>query len=131
MAFHPSKGLMQSTSLRVAIPALTLILASAFATSTAFAQGNSSVPAASAAPALPAPSTSAAGVGVAPPPSASAVPEAAVSAPSEDSLTVGGTKCVAGEHAGIEADDLHTTLDVVCHSLATHRAEPGVYEVRV
>ena len=49
----------------------------------------------------------------------------------EDALTVGSYTCVVGNHAGIDSDDAHTAADVVCHALAAHAANGGVYDISV
>jgi len=64
-------------------------------------------------------------------PPAQGVPMTGGSLAREDALTVGLYTCVVGEHAGIERADVRTAADVICHSLATHQASPGVYDIRL
>jgi hypothetical protein len=66
-----------------------------------------------------------------PDPSTPAAPMTGGSLAREDALTVGLYTCVVGEHAGIDRDDVRTAADVICHSLATHQASPGVYDIRL
>src|SRR5580658_161484 len=66
-----------------------------------------------------------------PDPSAPATPMTGGSVAREDALTVGLYTCVVGEHAGVDRDDVRTAADVICHSLATHQASPGVYDIRL
>jgi hypothetical protein len=66
-----------------------------------------------------------------PEPSAPAAPMTGGSLAREDALTVGLYTCVVGEHAGIDAADVRTAADVICHSLSTHQASPGIYDIRL
>jgi len=50
----------------------------------------------------------------------------------EQSITVlGGYTCDLGDYVSVDADDAHTTADLVCHALATHHARPGAYDIRI
>ena len=64
-------------------------------------------------------------------PPAPSAPTTPASLPREEALTVGLYTCAVGEHAGVDRDDARTAADVVCHSLATHGAGPGAYDIRI
>jgi hypothetical protein len=44
---------------------------------------------------------------------------------------LGGYTCDLGDYVSVDADDAHTTADLVCHALAAHHARPGAYDIHI
>lgn len=67
------------------------------------------------------------------PPAAQPAPPAPLptAARPASAITVGNYTCTSGEHDGVDANDVRTVTDIVCHELAKQHATVGNYEVRV